>query len=95
MATQPTYAAVYVLLVSWEDDDLGVVTEVEKLAEIFSSDYGFEVTVSKISSDKPDDTFHQDLDAFIRTYESPTTLLIIYYGGHGYLDNSRSLNFCW
>ena len=38
----PRYSKVSVLLIQWKEDDLGVSTELDKLYNVFSADYGYE-----------------------------------------------------
>jgi hypothetical protein len=48
------YAKVHVLLLSWEDDDLGVDSEIKDLRSVFERSYRYEVEHHRIPSDKPD-----------------------------------------
>ena len=89
------YAAVYVLLISWLNDDLKVAVEVDHLAEIFSNAYGFLVERFFIPNDDPDDSLAESLNSFVRNYQSPRSLLIVYYAGHGELNDSRLLQWAW
>jgi hypothetical protein len=88
---KPTYAAVHVLLLSWEDDDLGVVKEIDELYDIFRALYGFQVEEFKIPPRESDDAVHQVLNTFVKGHQSSRTLLLVYYGGHGFLNQSRLL----
>lgn len=92
---KPSYSAVYVLLLSWEDDDLGVISEIKDLAFTFENAYGFQVEEYLIPSKEPDDAFDEKLKNFVRRYESPRSLLIVYYGGHGMLNISRLGIWAW
>ena len=51
---QHPYAAVYVLLLSWEHDDLGVNVEIDQLAIVFRQAYGFQVEQYLVPSAEPD-----------------------------------------
>ena len=84
------YQEVHVLLLSWEDDDLGVVDEVVELEDVFRKDYGCQ-TVERweIPSLKPYSNLEDKLYLFKKNYSSSDNLLIVYYAGHGYLDYSR------
>lgn len=89
------YRAVYVLLASWQDDDLGVWTEIDKLEVLFSEAYGYQVEQILIPSHNPDDVFGHNFQDFIQKYQHHQNLLIVYYGGHGRLNNSRLAEWSW
>ena len=92
---QPSYSAVYVLLLSWEHDDLGVESEIDDLAIAFGEAYGFQVERYRIPNEEPDEAFEETLKQFVRSYQNPRSLLIIYYGGHGLLNDSRLGIWAW
>lgn len=85
------YLAVNVLLLSWEDDDLGVETEIVRLAEVLQTLYRYSVEAWKIPSMKSHNQLGDRLRDFTKKYEKEDSLLIVYYGGHGYLNDSRQL----
>ena len=92
---KPSYSAVYVLLLSWEHDDLGVIREIDDLTVTFEKAYGFQVKKYLIPSEEPDDAFEEILKTFVRNYQNPRSLLIVYYGGHGMLNASRLGIWAW
>ena len=80
------------LLLSWENkvSDLPEVEdEIRKLKETFKEAYGFEVTPWQIPGDQGNPAYllEEPLIKFLRTYDRPGNLLIIYYGGHGMIEN--------
>jgi hypothetical protein len=75
------YTNVQVLLLSWEDDDLGVSAEIKPLKRLFKERYYFGVEEYKIPSIKPDPALTRRVMEFT-DYYGKETLLIIYYGGH-------------
>ena len=89
------YAAVYVLLLSWENDDLGVRTEIDQLASVFGEAYGFWVERSLIPDREPDQALYDTLKSFVKRFESPRSLLVVYYGGHGALNDARLALWSW
>ena len=88
------YKEVHALLLSWMDDDLGVVHEVQELEKVFRDDYCFtSVRIWEIPSLKPYSKLEYELYGFKKSYSTDENLLVVYYGGHGYLDNSRLWNW--
>ncbi|KAK1759192.1 hypothetical protein QBC47DRAFT_357079 [Echria macrotheca] len=77
------YKAVKALLLSWEDDDLGVEAEIDPLAQLLENVYGYEVERWRI----PSLGSFRALDNKVRAstesiWEVPSSLFILYYGGH-------------
>nr|OQO25776.1 hypothetical protein B0A51_05986 [Rachicladosporium sp. CCFEE 5018] len=93
---QHRYSSVYVLMISWEYDDLGTREEIARLGKVFRSMYNYETHHFQIPCvDDP----HYDLEReLIRVKldhgRTPGSLLIIYYGGHGEATNG-SRNCIW
>lgn len=77
------YHRVAALLLQFEDDDLGVASEIRDLAGMFGDTYRFAVDVFRIPSSK---RRHSDLfakvDSFLAANDCPGSLCIVYYGGH-------------
>jgi len=84
-----------VLLLSWEDDNLGVLNEIDELDDVFRRIYHFEVERWKIPSKRSHNTLAAKLLAFLDEYESKETLLIVYYGGHGSMNDDRQCVWSW
>lgn len=84
------YTGVNVLLLSWVDDDLGVKKEVDELERVFRRDYRFRTENWKIPSGP---RAHHHLTGklwhFIEDYDNQDRLLIVYYGGHGGMNDDR------
>ena len=86
------YKRVGVLIFCWEEDDLGVAKEIELLRRVFSTAYNFpDCRVIKIPSVDSHSFTGDVLATAKRTYSSPESLLIVYYGGHGGVDKQRNL----
>lgn len=92
---QHPYSAVYVLLLSWKHDDLGVETDIQKLNVVFGEAYGFLVQRFLIPNEDPDEALAEVLKGFVQRYQSPQSLLIVYYGGHGSLNDARLALWFW
>ena len=79
------YHRVQVLLVQWEDEDLGVDEEVGKLEAVFScglpKGYNFHTQRYSIPNDDPEDSLTRCLLDF-RKGATDEDLLIVYYAGH-------------
>ena len=75
------YSKVCVLLLSWEDDDLGVQIEINELRDVFIGRYHFEVQEYKIPSTKPNRNAINRVKELL-DLESKDNLLIVYYAGH-------------
>jgi len=76
------YADVRVLLLQWENDDLGVSAELKELEDMFRCLYRYNTERWSIPAQKPDRSLKKKITEFIDEYEGPDTLLIVYYGGH-------------
>ncbi|KAL8791586.1 MAG: hypothetical protein Q9195_005850 [Heterodermia aff. obscurata] len=83
------YKEVHALLLSWEDDNLGVVDEVKELGDVFRSLYGFTTETWKIPSKRSHNSLAAKILGFLDDHESKDNLLIVYYGGHGEMNDDR------
>lgn len=75
------YSKVQVLLLRWTDDDLGVVTELKALRQVFTDLYHYEVQIYEIPSKKPDKALKRRVFDFLE-HDGKETLFILYYAGH-------------
>jgi len=78
------YTQVHVLLIRWEDDDLGVLSEIQELKHVFKDIYNYNVETYDIPNTRPQRTLNQRIQEFLQYDEENgnETLLIVYYGGH-------------
>jgi hypothetical protein len=81
--TPRRYDAVHVLLVRWEDDDLGTETEINDLDKIFRETYHYSTECRTIPTDDAFNSLECTVVNFRQKNDSPDNLLIFYYGGHG------------
>lgn len=77
------YEAVKALLLSWEEDDLGVGVEVDLLGQLLEGAYGYEVEKWRI----PSLNSFMALDKQVRNFaesiwSTSSSLFILYYAGH-------------
>ena len=85
------YREVHVLLLSWEDDNLGVVTEVSELRDVFRQVYRYNVEQWRIPSDHSYKALRKQITRFLDEFEDQNNLLIIYYGGRTYIFRTALL----
>lgn len=80
-----TYSDVFVLLLRWEDDDLGTESELDDLEDIFRNIYHYNTERYLIPSNVPSKELEYRLISFRLAHDNKdgTNLLIMYYGGHG------------
>ncbi|KAL8984455.1 MAG: hypothetical protein Q9205_001594, partial [Flavoplaca limonia] len=83
------YCDVCVLLLSWENDDLGVAVEIDDLETVFRDLYGYRVERWKIPSTKSHNSLVYRIMQVLRDFESSDKLLITYYAGHGFMNDDR------
>jgi len=75
-----------VLMISWakELDDLDTEEEVNGLEAVFTDLFNYTVIKRQISGDRrPAIQLALYLAEFVHTYDNESTLLIVYYAGHG------------
>ena len=89
------YKWIHVLLLSWEADDLGVAKEIAELQDTFDNIYHYEVENWKIPSNRSHNSLNRRLTNFIDDYEGEDILLIVYYGGHGNMNDDRQCIWSW
>jgi hypothetical protein len=79
--SRPRYTKVKVLLLNWEDDDLGVDSELKNLGAVFERAFRFETESWGIPSLGSEEALTNHVFKF-RSCAAPDQLLIVYYGGH-------------
>lgn len=89
------YKEVHVLLLSWEEDSLGVIQEVLELQDVFRQTYFYDAEVWRIPSDHSYKALRKRLNTFLDDFEDKESLLIVYYGGHGYMNDDRQCIWSW
>lgn len=83
------------LLLSWEDDDLGVATEIADLRRVFDFSYHFLTSHWRIPSHKSHNALVRQVMQLLDESESRDKLLIVYYGGHGKMNEDRQCVWIW
>ncbi|KAL8800270.1 MAG: hypothetical protein Q9182_005294 [Xanthomendoza sp. 2 TL-2023] len=88
-ASGSRYSGVNVLILSWEDDDLDVATEITELESVFSQLYNYETDQYRIPSTQSHIALTRRILESLLTSNSSDKLFIVYYGGHGYMNDQR------
>ena len=88
------YKKVQTLLLQWKDDDLEVSYEVDDLDGVFKQ-YGFATEKWSIPSANSHLKLMLKAASFVESYDSPDNLLIVYYGGHAAINESRQSTWSW
>ncbi|KAE9378652.1 hypothetical protein N431DRAFT_459986 [Stipitochalara longipes BDJ] len=88
------YSAVHVLLLQWQEDDLGVDTVVNDLFGVFKGWYAYQsVDTFKIPPQRSFNALEVRLQVFKQQYSCEENLLIVYYASHGYLDRQNRMHW--
>jgi hypothetical protein len=87
--TSRRYRDVVALLLRWQDDDLGTETEINDLECVFRDMYHYRTERYLIPSSDSATQLEYKLNDFRRAYDQESSLLILYYGGHGSLDFNK------
>ena len=83
------YTSVYVLLLQWEADDIGVTEEISQLRQVFRNQFNFDVENWYIPSSNSFHSLQDKIYQFQKAHQSKRELLIVYYGGHAEADTRR------
>ena len=87
--TSRIYRDVVVLLLRWQDDDLGTEREINDLECVFQDIYHYKTERYLIPSSDSTTQLEYKLNDFRKAYDYESSLLILYYGGHGSLDSNK------
>jgi hypothetical protein len=83
-------------MMSWEEDTLGVGPEVCALRKVLDLKYGFSVESWTIpASQKSHKHLMQNALDFLNDFDSKDNLFILYYAGHGYINQDRQSTWTW
>jgi hypothetical protein len=81
------YTHVNVLLLYWEEDDLGCQKELKKLTGILEEHFHYAVHTFVIPTRRSQALLQREISEFVLKYSLESTLTIIYYAGHGDPDD--------
>jgi hypothetical protein len=82
-------------LIRWEEDDLNVQTEIDELFDVFKNYYNFITEHWRIPSRSAHLQLTLMVAEFVKHYHSSENLMIVYYGGHGSINNARQATWLW
>lgn len=85
------YARVHALLLNWIDDDLGTETELNDLDAQLKKQFNFTTEIWKIPNQDAENELEKKLSLVKGEHGGEGSLLIVYYGGHGMWDQTRSI----
>lgn len=82
---EPLRKTTAALLLSWEEDvdDFHTTDEVSRLESLLKYTFRYTVSNAKIGAELPHSQVTKYLSDFVDDWDSPDTLLIVYYIGHG------------
>lgn len=83
------YQDVVVLLLQWQDDDLGTASEIQDLECLFRDTYHYKTEKYLIPSSDSATQLEYKLNDFRKANDHESNLLMLYYGGHGLLEVNK------
>jgi hypothetical protein len=85
-------------LIRWEEDGvdeaLCVRPEVERLCDVFESEYGFRVETWTIPTIKSHRHLMRKALDFVEDFDARDNLFIVYYAGHGTINENQQSVWC-
>jgi hypothetical protein len=86
---------VIAVLIQWEDDDLNVQPDLDRLQALFDTCYGFYTETWVIPSASSHSKLMEMAKNFVDDYGSPDNLLIVYYSGHASVNSDGESIWSW
>ncbi|TVY22540.1 hypothetical protein LHYA1_G008860 [Lachnellula hyalina] len=83
------YKTVNVCLIRWQEDELEVKSELERLYHVFDKLYGFNTQIWLIPPRASQIQLTSMTCSFLQEFDDEDNLFIVYYGGHGTINQSR------
>ncbi|KAH8655984.1 hypothetical protein BGZ60DRAFT_146472 [Tricladium varicosporioides] len=84
------YTHVNVLLLYWEEDDLGCLKEVKRLTAVLEEHFHYAVHSFIIPTRRSQALLQREISEFVLKHSLESTLTIIYYAGHGDPDDETA-----
>ena len=87
------YTGVTALLLYWKENDINPEQELDAVRELFEKDFGFTSLTFPIPPRRAQQELNREISAFVAHYSNQVdTLILIYYAGHGDMDdNGKSI----
>jgi hypothetical protein len=83
-----------VLLLKWEDDEMGVDWELQDLKNVFLK-YGFDAEIWLIPTKNSHLKLMIKAIDVVTKNENEENLVIMYYAGHALINNARQATWSW
>lgn len=83
------YKTVNVCLIRWQDDELEVKSELDRLFHVFEELYGFNTQIWLIPERASQIQLTSMTCFFLQEFDAEDNLFIVYYGGHGTINQAR------
>lgn len=78
-----------VCLIRWEEDELQVKDELDRLHDVFDKLYGFNTEIWLIPARASQIQLTSMTCNFLQRFDAEGNLFVVYYGGHGTINQSR------
>ena len=83
------YTGVIALLLYWKENDINPEQELDVVRELFEKDFGFTSLTFPIPPRRAQQELNREISAFVAHYSNQVdTLILIYYAGHGDMDDN-------
>jgi hypothetical protein len=83
-------------MMRWEVDGSGFKQELDRLSDVFKDQYSFDVVTWLIpANDKSHHTLMAKALDFVDEFDSEDNLFILYYAGHGSINQDRQSTWSW
>ncbi|TVY53049.1 hypothetical protein LCER1_G007215, partial [Lachnellula cervina] len=83
------YKTVNVCLIRWQEDELEVKSELDRLYHVFDKLYGFNTQIWLIPPRASQIQLTSMTCSFLQEFDDEDNLFIVYYGGHGTINQAR------
>ncbi|KAL8958833.1 MAG: hypothetical protein Q9193_004184 [Seirophora villosa] len=86
------YTRVTALLVHWEENDIKPEEEIDAVRDLFEKDFAFATSTFRIPRLRSQQALNKEISTFVASYSNESdTLILVYYAGHGDVDNGKSI----